>query len=245
VKKIKYTTAIILITISTSAFADLEVILANESDLPYALSPSKYSNSSSNYSNSISKYNNSGEKYSNSNSKYDNSPSKYSNGNSGDQRLILNKDDSNFYIGYYTWGDDGLINFFSSSGDRVFYSPPETDAIFDGDKGEFAGSFATLKDTKVLAVTEKGQLALIKSGVTLTESSSAPKSQAQDTYLIEYAHNDELFVINGETFKSQTYCLGWEQGESVIFIEGSVFGACAIAELFNVNRKESCSVWCD
>ena len=116
-KSIKYTIAMILVAISNSALADLEVILANESDLPYALSSSKYSNSSSKYSNSISKYSNSGSKYSNSSSKYDNSPSKYSNGKSGDQRLILNKDGSNFYIGYYVWGDEGLINFFSSSGD--------------------------------------------------------------------------------------------------------------------------------
>lgn len=244
-KNMKYSIAGILLVLSSAAFADFEVILASESDLPYGLSPSKYSNSSSKYSNSISKYGNSGSKYSNSISKYDNAPSKYSNGKSGDQRLLLKKDGSYFYIGYYVWGDEGLINFFSSSGERVFYSPPETDAIFDGDKGEFAGSIATQNDTKVLAVTEKGQLALVKSGVSLTQDSSAPKDRAQDTYLIEYAHNDELFVINGEQFESQTYCLGWEQGESVIFIEGSAFGACASAELFNLNRKESCSVWCE
>ncbi|EKA6050248.1 hypothetical protein OLZ68_002118 [Vibrio vulnificus] len=244
-KKLRCVIAGAIWILSTSAFADLEVILANESDLPYALSPSKYSNSSSNYSNSISKYSNSGSKYSNSSSKYDNSPSKYSNGKSGNQRLLLKKDGSYFYIGYYVWGDDGLINFFSSSGERLFYSPPETDAVFDGDKGEFAGTIATQKDSKILAVTEKGQVALVKSGVSLTQSSSAPTSQAQNSYLIEFAHNDELFVINGEKFQAQTYCLGWEQGEAVTFIEGSAYGACASAELFNLNRKESCSVWCE
>jgi hypothetical protein len=242
---IRYAIAGILLALSCSAFADLEVILASESDLPYSLSPSKFSNSSSKFSNSISKFSNSGSKFSNSSSKFDNSPSKYSNGKSGDQRLLLKKDSDYFYDGYYVWGDEGLINFFSSSGDRLFYSPPETDAIFDGEEGEFAGSIATLKDTKVLAVTEKGQLALAKSGVTLTQDSSAPESQAQDAYLIEYAHNDELFVINGEKFEAQTYCLGWEQGESVVFIEGSALGACASAELFNLSRKESCSVWCE
>ena len=241
----KYIIAGMFIALSSSVLADLEVILAKESDLPYALSPSKYSNSSSKYSNSISKYSNSGSKYSSSSSKYENSPAKYSNSKSGNQRLLMKKDGSYFYIGYYVWGDEGLINFFSSSGDRVFYSPPETDAIFEAEKGEFAGSIATLKDAQVLAVTEKGQLALVKSGVTLTQGSSAPQSQAQDVYLIEYAYNDELFVINGEKFEAQTYCLGWEQGESVIFIEGSALGACASAELFNLNRKESCSVWCE
>ncbi|WP_206422900.1 hypothetical protein [Photobacterium sanguinicancri] len=241
----KYVIAGVLLVLSSPVFADLEVILANESDLPYELSPSKYSNSSSKYSNSISNYSNSGSKYSNSSTKYDNSPSKYSNGKSGNQRLLLKKEGDYFHIGYYVWGEEGVINFFSSSGERVFYSPPETGAIFDGDKGEFAGSMATIKGGKVLVVTEKGQLALVKSGVSLTQGSSAPKSQAKNTYLIEYAYNDELFVINGEKFEAQTYCLGWGQGESVFFIEGSAYGACVSAELFNQDRKESCSVWCE
>ena len=69
----------------SSAFADLEVVLAAESDLPYSLSPSTYSNSPSKYTNSVSKYTNSPSKYSNSPSKYDNSPSKYANGRNGDR----------------------------------------------------------------------------------------------------------------------------------------------------------------
>lgn len=77
----------------------------------------------------------------------------------------MKKDNSYFYIGYYVWGDGGLINFFSLNGDRFFYSPPKTDAIFDGENGEFAGSLAFIKDEKVLVVTEKGQIALVKSGV--------------------------------------------------------------------------------
>lgn len=244
-KNIKYALTWIMLFLTSSAFADLEVILASESDLPNALLPSKYSNSSSKYSNSISKYSNSGSKYSNSSSKYDNSPSKYSNGKSGKQRLLLKKDESFFYIGYYTWDDEGLMNSFSSSGERMFYSPPETDAIFDGDKGEFAGSIAILQEIKVLVVTEKGQLALIKSDVELQQDISTPKSQVLNSYLIQYAHNDELFIINDEKFEATTYCLGWEQGESVIFIEGSASGICVSAELFNQNRKESCSVWCE
>jgi hypothetical protein len=161
----KYLPLIIVIFFSSIASADLELVLAEESSLPYDLSPSKYSNSSSKYSNSISKYSNSGSKYSNSSSKYDNSPSKYENSKSGSQRLLLKKGSKHFYVGYYVWGDEGLRNFYSSSGDRLFYSPPETGAIFDGDKGEFSGSLATLKDVNVLVVTEKGQIALAKSGV--------------------------------------------------------------------------------
>ena len=234
-----------LLLLSETASADLEVILAEESDLPYSLSPSKYSNSSSKYSNSISKYSNSGSKYSNSSSKYDYSPSKYSNSKSGNHRLLLKKEESYFYIGYYVWGDEGLINFYSSSGDRLFYSSPETDAIFDAENGDFSGSLASLKGSSVLLVTEKGQLALVKNGVSLHENSLGPSNRAMNSYQIEFAHNDEVFVINGETFEAKTYCLGWNVGDSVVFIDGSPNGACASAELFNVNRKETCQVWCE
>ncbi|GAG37883.1 unnamed protein product, partial [marine sediment metagenome] len=40
-------------------------------------------------------------------------------------------------------------------------------------------------------------------------------------------------------------CLGWEQGEQVVFLEGSPFGACASAKLLNLNRKQICEVWCE
>jgi len=68
---------------------------------------------------------------------------------------------------------------------------------------------------------------------------------AATTYLIEAAHNDETFIINGEVFKAHTYCLGWEEGEQILFIEGSPLGVCVTAELYNLNREEKCSVWCE
>jgi len=66
-----------------------------------------------------------------------------------------------------------------------------------------------------------------------------------DSYVIEIAHNDDLFIINGERFEAQTYCLGWEKGDRVLFLEGSPFGACASAELYNLRTREKCSVWCE
>ncbi|WP_053061862.1 hypothetical protein [Photobacterium ganghwense] len=72
-----------------------------------------------------------------------------------------------------------------------------------------------------------------------------PKAPSVQGYPIEIANNDELFIINGETFKAQTYCLGWETGEQVKFIEGSPYGACASAKLLNLNRGETCDVWCE
>jgi hypothetical protein len=67
---------------------------------------------------------------------------------------------------------------------------------------------------------------------------------AAEEYEIEAASNDEKFIINGEVYEAQTYCLGWEEGDMVIFLEGSPYGACATAKLFNTRTKETCDVWC-
>ncbi len=167
----------LLIAVPVSAFADLKVVLAKASDLPFELSPSKFTNSPSKFSNSVSKFSNSPSKFSNSPSKFDNSSSKFDNGRSGNRRLLLEQDGSYSYIGYYVWGDDSLINFFSSNGKRLFYSPSETDALFGGEDGEFSGTLATLKEEKVLVLTEKGQLAFIKEEIPLsTQQADRPKS---------------------------------------------------------------------
>ena len=68
---------------------------------------------------------------------------------------------------------------------------------------------------------------------------------ATTSYEIEIAHNDEIFIINGEKFAAQTYCLGWESGEYVIFLEGSEYGVCTSAVLYNTDREEKCEVWCE
>ena len=68
---------------------------------------------------------------------------------------------------------------------------------------------------------------------------------AADSYEIEVAFNDEHFVINGEKFSAKTYCLGWEEGERVIFVSGSPNGSCSEATLYNLNRREKCEVWCE
>lgn len=71
------------------------------------------------------------------------------------------------------------------------------------------------------------------------------RRSGRDSYVIEVAHNDEFFIINGEKFESQTYCLGWEEGDEVLFLEGSALGACASAELLNLRTQEKCEVWCE
>lgn len=80
---------------------------------------------------------------------------------------------------------------------------------------------------------------------TIIMLSIASPSNAREEYIIEVAHNDSFFIINDEKYEAQTYCLGWEEGDRVIFIEGSPFGACVSAELYNLDKKETCNVWCE
>ena len=59
-----------------------------------------------------------------------------------------------------------------------------------------------------------------------------------------YTDENEVY-INGEKFEAQTYCINWDKGDRVIFIEGSPYGACATAVLYNLDKEESCDVWCE
>lgn len=70
-------------------------------------------------------------------------------------------------------------------------------------------------------------------------------SYATTAYEIEAAVNDEKFIINGESFEAKTYCLSWDEGDRVIFLEGNANGVCVSAALYNIDRKEKCEVWCE
>jgi len=70
-------------------------------------------------------------------------------------------------------------------------------------------------------------------------------SRRADTYEIEVSHNDELLIINGEKYTAQTFCFDMEEGDSVTFLEGSPFGACASAVILNLRTREKCDVWCE
>lgn len=169
----------LLIVISTTIFpsisyADFFILLIKESDLPYSLSSNQYSNSSSNYSNSISNYSNSSSNYNNSSSNYDNSPNNYENGKNGKQRLLFQQDGQVYFVGYYVFTDDGLINFYSPDGDRLFYSPADIDVLFDGEKGDFCGAIVLNNNQPTLAITEKGQLTFSKAGVAVSRYQRFP-----------------------------------------------------------------------
>ena len=66
-----------------------------------------------------------------------------------------------------------------------------------------------------------------------------------DVYFIETSHNDELFIINGEKFEAKTYCFNMEEGDEVMFLDGSPLGACASATLLNLRTRRKCEVWCE
>lgn len=74
---------------------------------------------------------------------------------------------------------------------------------------------------------------------------ASDRSLAADTYQIEAASNDEHFIINGEKFSAKTYCIGWDEGDIVIFVSGSPYGACTSATLYNLSRRQKCEVWCE
>ena len=68
---------------------------------------------------------------------------------------------------------------------------------------------------------------------------------ATRSYKIEASSNDETFIINGEVFKAKTYCFSFDKGDRVIFVEGSAYGTCVSAVLYNKNNKKTCHVWCE
>ncbi len=70
-------------------------------------------------------------------------------------------------------------------------------------------------------------------------------ASAATSYEIETSHNDELFIINGEKFEAKTYCFNMEVGDRVIFLSGSPFGACVLAEVLNLRTRRTCRLWCE
>jgi len=151
----------IFLLFASSIEADLLVSFVKKSSLPYDFSASNYDNSSSNYDNSISNYDNSPSNYDNSESNYDNSSSNYDNGSSGDKRLILKENGQSYRVGYYVRADNGIINFFSVKGKRLFYNTGKGVAVFHGKKGFFCGVLGTVNGTYQLALTEKGKQVLM------------------------------------------------------------------------------------
>lgn len=159
-KTIGITVLLLLISIASVCNADLLVTFVRESSLPYQFSPSNYENSPSNYDNSVSNYDNSPSNYDNSESNYDNSPSNYDNSANGGSSLVLKENGRAFRVGYYVRADNGVLNFFSTTGKRLFYNPENGVAVFHGKKGFFCGVLGRVDGKYKLALTEKGEKVL-------------------------------------------------------------------------------------
>ena len=95
-------------------------ILVDPNSLPFDLGPSKFENSPSKFENSASKFENSSSKFENSPSKFENSPSNYDN-RVGGGRTIVTEDGK--ALGYYTFGEGGIINFYNYNSIRVAFLP--------------------------------------------------------------------------------------------------------------------------
>jgi len=147
----KYFITLIGVLFSYAAHADLIVESFDRYSLPTQYSPSYLYNSPSYLYNSPSYLYNSPSYLYNSPSYLYNSPSYLYNGNTGDKRLLLNTNSGLSRVGYYVITDDGLINFFSVKGKRMFYSPKDTPAIFQDSTGKFSGVIAPVgNDYKLL-----------------------------------------------------------------------------------------------
>ena len=160
-ENMRYFALIMGLALMPIAHADLIVSFIDDSRLPYEYSESNYANSPSNYSNSKSNYSNSESNYANSPSNYSNSPSK--NGQSSKNQLLV-KDGSTLYrAGYYTYSDSGVINFFSTSGKRMFYNPQKGIGVFESSNGSFSGVLVPIKNQYHLLLTNTGKKILLMS----------------------------------------------------------------------------------
>ena len=78
-----------------------------------------------------------------------------------------------------------------------------------------------------------------------SRSRSSESGSHRNTYEIEVSYNDQIFIINGEKYEARTYCFNMEEGDRVIFIEGSPLGACASATVVNLRTRDKCELWCE
>jgi len=96
---------------------------------------------------------------------------------------------------------------------------------------------------KIINVDDGETVAVVRLGV--SQAGTHARNIREVGYVIEATSNDKTFVINGEVFKAQTYCFGFNRGDRVKFISGSPFGACATATFVNLRSGNTCDAWCE
>jgi hypothetical protein len=219
----------ILISAPGPVFADLKVQAAKESELPFSLSPENPINSPGSSNNSINNSTNSALNPDNSSSNPENSPSKTENGLTGNRRLLFEKDGIYYFIGYFVLIENRLINFFSPYGNRMFYSPSESVALFGSENGEFCGALATANNKTVLILTEKGQLALKKELIPPFGSSSTSIRKS-----ITGMYSDE-----GNAHRIET---NYNSGATIVLDDGSIWDIDPVDTMITTLWKYNASI---
>ena len=74
---------------------------------------------------------------------------------------MIEKGSSLYRIGYYTKNSSAITNFYSTSGERVFYNPKLGVGIYGGENGDFSGVLADIGDEYRLVLTESGRKNLL------------------------------------------------------------------------------------
>jgi hypothetical protein len=81
----------------------------------------------------------------------------------------------------------------------------------------------------------------------------APRRYPQRFYLPPERHVIEVvqppwsgnFIINGARFTARTpACYGWVAGEQITLLAGDWNARCDVAVFYNLNRRNSCEMWC-
>jgi hypothetical protein len=68
---------------------------------------------------------------------------------------------------------------------------------------------------------------------------------ATPAYPVQKVLNNEVFEINGYRYEAMTVCEGIDEGDWVVFLQGSPYGACSSAVIQNLHTGAKCSLWCD
>jgi len=107
----------------------------------------------------------------------------------------------------------------------------------------FEELMAGRKRTEQLSATEVQEVMVVLKAA--QRQSAGAADGGHPSYPIEVSHDDELFIINGEKFEAKTYCFNMDEGDAVIFVDGSPHGVCTSATLLNLRTRDTCEVWCE
>ena len=77
---------------------------------------------------------------------------------------------------------------------------------------------------------------------------AAAAAPAQKNHVIEAAAAGDSsagFVINGNVYRLAGKCEGWEDGDRVVFADGSTAATCGAVQVTNIDRDSTCALQCE